>query len=107
MMKNFESSNYLIIFKKKDIMKLKIQMVEGSYTTIWKNPIEIETEDYPQLHDMSEKEVLDYLDQNSHNLPASPGGDAEDWSLYDELMGQEIELSKEKSNENSIEIWTQ
>lgn len=88
-------------------MKLKIQMVEGFHTTIWKQPIEIETADYPELHDKSEKEVLEYLDRNSHNLPASPGGDSEEWSLYDELMGQETELKKEKSNENSIEIWSE
>lgn len=87
-------------------MKLKIQMVEGSYTTIWKEPIEIETEDYPQLQGKSEQEVMEILNSESHNLPALPGGDSEDWSLYDDLMGQETEVRKEKNNETSIEIWT-
>ena len=87
-------------------MKLKIQMVEGSYTTIWKEPIEIETEDYLQLQGKSEEEVMDILNSESHKLPASPEGDSEDWSLYDELMGQETEVRKEKNNETSIEIWT-
>lgn len=88
-------------------MKLKIQIVEGFWTTIWKEPIEIETDDYPQLEGMSQDQVMQYLNKNSHHLPASPGGDADDWSLYDELMDQEKELEKEKNNEIDIKLWSE
>ena len=87
-------------------MKLKIQFVEGFYTTIWKQPIEIETEDYPTLQGLSEEDALNLISKDPHRLPASPGSDAEDWSIYDELAGQENEFVKEKGYVTSIEIWT-
>lgn len=82
-------------------------MLEGFYTSVWKKPIIIETEDYPQLENMSECDVLEYLNKNSHNLPAISGGDPDDWSLYDEMMNQDIELQKEKNNEISVELWSE
>ena len=86
-------------------MKLKIQMSEGFHTTIWKQPIEIETDDYPQLKDMSSTEVLEFLNQKASNLPATPGSDPEEWSLYDELIGQESEVVKEKQFETEVHLW--
>lgn len=87
-------------------MKLKIQIVEGFDVTIWKKPIEIDTDDYPQLEGMSQEEVMEYLNKNSDSLPASAGGDVDDWSLYDDLMDQDKELEKEKNNEIHINLWS-
>lgn len=86
-------------------MKLKIQFVEGFHTTIWKQPIEIETDDYPELKGLDEDEALKYISNKSNKLPGVPGTDADEWSLYDELAGQENELVKEKCYETSIELW--
>lgn len=88
-------------------MKLKIQLVEGFWTTIWKEPIEIETDDYPQLEGMSQDEAIEYINSNSGRLPAIPGDDADNWSLYDELMNQDKELEKEKNNEIDIKLWSE
>ena len=87
-------------------MELKIQIVEGFHTTIWKKPISIETDDYPELKGMTKIEIIEYINKNSHHLPAIAGDDAQNWSIYDELMGQDKELEKEKNYENSIDIWT-
>lgn len=88
-------------------MKLKIQLVEGFWTTIWKEPIEIETDDYPQLEGMNQEEVMEYLNKNSGHIPVPPNEDADDWSLYDELINQDTELQKEKNNEIEIKLWSE
>lgn len=88
-------------------MKLKIQLVEGFFTTIWKEPIEIETDDFPELKDKSQDEVIEYLNRHSGHLPAIPGDDADNWSLYDELINQDTELKKEKNNEIDIKLWSE
>ena len=80
-------------------------MSEGFHTTIWKQPIEIETDDYLQLKYMSSTEVLEFLNQKASNLPATPGSDPEEWSLYDELIGQESEVVKEKQFETEVHLW--
>lgn len=87
-------------------MELKIQIVEGFHTTIWKKPISIETDDYPELKGMTQDQVIEYINKNSNRLPAIPNDDPDNWSLYDELMGQDKELEKEKNNETCIDIWT-
>lgn len=87
-------------------MKIKIQLVEGFDTTTWRNPIVIESDDYPQLEGMTQEQILEYLNKNSDALPAVAGDDADNWSLYDELINQEKELEKEKNYESSIVLWS-
>lgn len=88
-------------------MKLKIQLIEGFDVTIWRNPIVIETDDFPELKDKSQDEVMEYLNRHSGHMAAVPGEDSDDWSLYDELINQDKELEKEKNNEVSIVLWTE
>jgi hypothetical protein len=84
-------------------MKLKIQISEGFHTWIVKNPIEIDTDNYPVLSGMSQDEVLDYLRENNSDIPFYDGDDTSDeWTLHDELMSQENELVKEKNYETDI-----
>ena len=86
-------------------MKIKIQIQEGFHTTIWKKPIEIETDDYPELEGMTEQDVIEYLDYNAANVAFESNGDPDEWSIYDELMNQDKELSKEKNYESSVVKW--
>lgn len=90
-------------------MKIKVQMVEGFHTTIWKEPIEINTDEYPELEGMSEDEALEYIQKNAIKMKGDPKqeGDADDWSIWDEVNSQDVEFSKEKNFESSIELWTE
>ena len=86
-------------------MKIKIQIQEGFHTTIWKRPIEIDTDNYPELEGMSEQEAINYLDNNAANIALEPGGDPDEWSIYEEMHEQDIELRKEKNYESSVVKW--
>lgn len=84
-------------------MKLKIQILEGFHTTIWKEPIEIETDNYPEFSGKSATEVLELLKGKSYDIPFYDGDNtSEDWTVYDELMSQDDEYRKEKNNETDI-----
>jgi hypothetical protein len=87
-------------------MKIKIQILEGFYTTIWKEPIEIETEDYPELKDMTKEQAIEYIRDNSDDIQLRQEGLEMEWSLYDELMDQDTELEREKNYETNIVEWT-
>jgi hypothetical protein len=79
-------------------MKIKLQFVEGYHITAWKQPIEIETDDYPELKDLTKEEAIKYIKNNSEDMPfVEDGKPLNDWNLYEELMGQETELEKEKN----------
>ena len=86
-------------------MKIKIQILEGFYTTVWKRPIDINTEDYPQLEGMTKEQAIEYISKNPHNLQLHQEGLDMEWSLFDELMDQDTELQKEKNYETSIVEW--
>lgn len=84
-------------------MKLKIQILEGFHTTIWKEPIEIETDNYPQLKDMDREEALEYIKNKSNDIPFYDSNKTdEDWSLFEELMNQDTEYTKEKNYETDV-----
>jgi len=84
-------------------MKLKIQILEGFHTTIWRKPIEIDTDNYPELSGKTEKEVVEYLNRKSSYTPFYDGDDtSEDWTLFDELINQDKDASKEKNYETDI-----
>ena len=87
-------------------MKIKIQILEGFYTTIWKEPIEIETENYPELKDMTKEKAIEYIRENSDDIQLRQEGLEMEWSLYDELMDQDTELEREKNYETNIVEWT-
>lgn len=78
-------------------MKLKIQISEGYHITTWKKPIEIETDNYPQFKGLTESEIIDMINEESSDIPFEPGGDESAWSIYDELIEQDEEMSKEKN----------
>lgn len=86
-------------------MKIKVQMVEGFHTTVWKEPIEIETEDYPELIGMSEDEALAYIQENAQEMKGDPRQEdsADDWSIWDEANATDVEYTKEKNYDAGIE----
>lgn len=85
-------------------MKIKVQLVEGFWTTNWREPIEIETDDYEELKGLSEDEAYKYVEENSHRLAADPK-ETEDsgFTIHDWATEQDVEYSKEKNYDCSVE----
>jgi hypothetical protein len=85
-------------------MKIKLQFVEGFHMTVWKEPVEIETDNYPELEGMSKEEAIDYIRENCDEMANTDGTtDPGSYSLYEELMEQDVDMEKEKNYDWDIE----
>lgn len=84
--------------------KIKVFYTEGYDTWIVKNPVEIDTDSYPELQGLNEDEIIEYLKNNADNMKSSDGSDPEEWSLYDECQEQTDLKVKESNNEVSFLI---
>lgn len=83
-------------------MKITIQGTESFYTYIVRDEVTINTEDYPQLAGMSEEEAKDYIKCNSTDI-FKEGEDTDNYySLWDELMDQEIVKNKITGDETEV-----
>ena len=83
---------------------IKVFYTEGYNTWIVKEPVEINTDDYPELEGMSKEEIEKYLTQNASEMRSSEGDDADSYSLYDECFDQDDKRVKEYNNEVSFQI---
>lgn len=81
-------------------MKLKIYAEETYTTTITREPIVIDTDNYPELAGMSEDEVSDFIDNNAWEMKSC---ESEDYSSlgeelsckdiqYDSIGGEQLEF---------------
>ena len=77
-------------------MKIKIYAEESYTTTITREAMEIDTDNYPELEGMTEDEVSEYIDNNAWDMKAtdelysSLGEECVDQSLkYDNIGGEE------------------
>ena len=70
-------------------MKIRINVEETFTTTITRESMVIDTEDYPELRGLTEDEVSDYIDENVWNL--KPVDSSFYSSLGEELTGKDIE----------------
>jgi hypothetical protein len=64
-------------------MKLKIYAEESYTTTVTRMPMEIDTDNYPELNGMTEDEISDYIDKNVWDMAAI------DKTIYSSL-GEEL-----------------
>jgi hypothetical protein len=83
-------------------MKLKIQISEGFHTTIWRKPITIDTDKYPELKYLSKEDAIEYIQNNSNHMQLQQEGLEMEWSLLEELTDQDVEITKEKSFETQV-----
>jgi hypothetical protein len=83
-------------------MKLKIQISEGFHTTIWRKPITIDTDKYPELKHLSKEDAIEYIQNNSNHMQLQQEGLEMEWSLLEELTDQDVEITKEKSFETQV-----
>jgi len=83
-------------------MEITIQGTESFYTYIVRDEVTINTEDYPQLAGMSEEEAKDYIKWNASDI-FKQGEDTDNYySLWDELMDQEIVKNKITGDETEV-----
>lgn len=67
--------------------------------SVWKDSVEIDTDNYPELEGMTQDEVLDYVISNGNNMDST---DDEFGNLYEELMGQDEIHEREKNYQLEI-----
>ncbi len=84
--------------------KIKVFYTEGYSTWVVKEPIEIDTADYPELEDLSKEEIEKYLTKNADSMKSSEGDEPNSYSLYDECFDQDDIRTKEFNNEVSFQI---
>jgi len=71
-------------------MKISINVEETFTTTITRESMEIDTNDYPELEGMTEDEVSDYIDNHAWDMKALDNTGLYS-SLGEKLMDQDIE----------------
>jgi len=70
-------------------MKIKLNAEESYTTTLYRESMEIDTDNYPELEGMSEDEISDYIDNNIWDMKPV-NSDLYD-SLGEELMDKDVE----------------
>lgn len=80
-------------------MKINVYGTESFCTWVIREPVEIDTDNYPELEGMSEDEVKEYIRENASEM--SP---VSDWaeSLMDECLQSDVR--REKINEEGSDI---
>lgn len=68
-------------------MKISITLAEHQTISKYFDPIEIETDNYPELKDMDVEEVQDYLEENLYKMKPTDGNEM--YSLYDEIVNSD------------------
>jgi len=77
-------------------MKLKLYVEDIFTTTVTRESIEIDTDNYPELEGMDEDQISDYVDEHIWDMKptddeiySSLGEELSDQSVYDEHIGGE------------------
>ena len=84
--------------------KIKVFYTEGYNTWIVKEPIEIDTADYPELEGLSNEEIEKYLTKNASNMKSTDGDEPNTYSLYDQCSEMDDIRVKEYNHETSFQI---
>jgi hypothetical protein len=83
-------------------MKVKIYKTEAYSTWIIREPVEIDTENYPELNGLSEQEIEEYIFENLEEM--KPTDDTYYDSLDEEINDKDIRREKISGEESEIKI---
>jgi hypothetical protein len=83
-------------------MKVKIYKTEAYSTWIIREPVEIDTENYPELNGLSEQEIEEYIFENLEEM--KPTDDTYYDSLDEEINGRDVRREKISGEESEIKI---
>lgn len=80
--------------------KINVYGTESYSTWICREPIEIDSDNYPELEGMSEDEMKDYIRENVYEMKPTNS----EWyeNLSEELMANDIRRDKIFNEENEI-----
>jgi hypothetical protein len=70
----------------------KVCATESYCSYIIREDITIDVDDYPQLQGMTDEEILEFVEFNASDMYKE--GDEGSWSLWDEMMEQDIRRDK-------------
>jgi hypothetical protein len=70
----------------------KVCITEAYCSYVIREDIKIDVDDYPQLEGMTDEEILEYVEWNASDIFKK--GDEGSWSLWDEMMEQDIRREK-------------
>ena len=82
--------------------KVKIYQTESYITYVVREPIIIDLDEYPELEDMSNEEIVSYLESSSYDMK-SQDVDSYD-SLSDELSDKDVIKDKIYGDESSYVV---
>jgi hypothetical protein len=80
-------------------MKINVYGTESFCTWVIREPVEIDTDNYPELEGMSEDEAKEYIRENASDMAPTS-----DWaeSLMDECLQSDVR--REKINDDGSDI---
>lgn len=80
--------------------KINVYGTESYCTWICREPVEVDTDNYPELEGMSDEEIKDYIRENAYEMKAVN----EEWyeNLFEELLANDIRRDKINNEENEI-----
>lgn len=84
--------------------KIKVHYSEGYDTWMIKEPVIIDTDNYPELNGLSTEEIVQYLNENASNMKSTDGDEPDTYSLYDEAIEKDNIRVKETNNEVSFVV---
>ena len=83
---------------------MKIYITESFHTQVIKGSIEIDQAQFKELDGMTEDQIQEYISRYSEEMYLTEEHEEEGWSLYDELMEQDVVKEKEKNYETNVYI---
>jgi hypothetical protein len=83
--------------------KFIVNATESYCTFIVRGPLTIDVDDYPQLQDKTDEEILEYVEWNSSDI-YKEGNEEDGYSLWDEMMEQDVVREKITGEEVGVNI---
>jgi hypothetical protein len=80
---------------------VRVNITESYTTYVYREHLEINVEDYPELEGKSDEEIAEYIQNNASDMKAPEDYDYAD-NLYDACM--EMDIANEKVNNEEYEI---
>jgi len=80
----------------------KVCATESYCSYMIREDITIDVDDYPQLQGMTDEGILEFVERNASNIYKK--GDEDSWSLWDEMMEQDIRRDKITGEEVGVII---
>lgn len=80
----------------------KVCATESYCSYIIREDITIDVDDYPQLQGMTDEEILEFVEWNASDIYKK--GNEDHWSLWDEMVEQDIRRDKITGEEVGVII---